>query len=96
MIISAAEYLLAGISASMRNGGSIVGFIGYQLWSFFECSRLSMAAQRTTSMMGRRILLLALAKVNFAFRETTASDSVNPVRAKEVMVYPSYLLPMAV
>ena len=75
----------------VSNVGRREAFRDAQSLSFFECTRLPMAAQRMTSMARRGVFLTALVKARLALMETTAGYSRDTARAKVVVVSLKYL-----
>ena len=67
-----------------------------QLQIFLYCTRSKMVAQRRPSLIGRRILFPELSKALLVLMETTAVNSVDPVRKKAVISPPRDLFPMVV
>ena len=66
-----ASYSMWRIASSVRNGGRRTALRGVQSHCFFEHARLLAAAQKRTSVIGRRILLPYTAKAMSILREIT-------------------------
>ena len=81
---SSADVYLSSITASVRNGGRSKASSNVQSRSVFDCARSPTAAQRRTSVTGRRFFS-DLAKAHLVLMETTVGCSRYTARAKSVI-----------
>ena len=89
-----AEVFPSRISASVKNGGRKMELSGSQYLFFLDLVKLTAAARRSNSEIGRRILSPALAKVMSELIKITVGESSDHARANLVTEHPRNFLPI--